>query len=71
MDKTNNPSKEVIVSCPTCQAQVIWNEQQKSKPFCSERCKLIDLGEWVAEEKRIPGDPVYSEVEVDYDNFLQ
>ncbi|MGB5641016.1 MAG: DNA gyrase inhibitor YacG, partial [Sedimenticolaceae bacterium] len=30
----------------------------KWRPFCSERCKLIDLGEWLAEEKRIPGERV-------------
>lgn len=39
-----------------CKTEVIWNKQHSFKPFCSERCKLIDLGEWAAEEKRIPGD---------------
>jgi Uncharacterized protein conserved in bacteria len=33
---------------------VIWNEQSPHRPFCSKRCQLIDLGEWAAEEKRIP-----------------
>ena len=45
------------VSCPTCGTQVAWQAGQRWRPFCSERCKLIDLGEWLAEEKRIPGEP--------------
>jgi endogenous inhibitor of DNA gyrase (YacG/DUF329 family) len=34
---------------------VPWRAQSKWRPFCSERCKLIDLGEWAAERYRIPG----------------
>ncbi len=59
--------KKIIVSCPTCKKTVLWN-QQPNRPFCSERCKLIDLGEWAAEEKRIAGDPVHPES--DYDSLL-
>lgn len=46
------------VSCPTCGATVLWQPQSKWRPFCSERCRLIDLGEWLTEEKRIPGEPL-------------
>lgn len=46
------------VNCPTCSKQVTWNETSPSKPFCSERCKLIDLGEWATEAHAIPGDLV-------------
>lgn len=42
------------VDCPTCGKKVIWNETNTFRPFCSKRCQLIDLGEWAAEEKRIP-----------------
>ena len=35
-----------------------WQEDQCWKPFCSERCKLIDLGEWASEGHRIAGEPV-------------
>ncbi len=59
--------KKITVSCPRCKKAVVWNEQPQ-RPFCSERCKLIDLGEWAAEEKRIAGDPVHPEF--DYDSFL-
>ena len=44
------------VKCPTCEAPVEWGPQSPSRPFCSERCKLIDLGAWAAEEHSIPGD---------------
>ncbi|EGL54624.1 uncharacterized protein conserved in bacteria [Methylophaga aminisulfidivorans MP] len=37
-----------------------WQKDQVWKPFCSERCKLIDLGEWASEGHRIPGPPVHS-----------
>lgn len=43
------------VSCPTCQAKVVWNEQSQFRPFCCKRCQLIDLGEWAEEQKVIPG----------------
>jgi endogenous inhibitor of DNA gyrase (YacG/DUF329 family) len=58
---TNN--KKIIVSCPTCQNNVTWDVQQKFRPFCCERCRLIDLGEWAAEEKRIAGDPAFIDSE--------
>lgn len=44
--------------CPRCSEPVTWNADAKWKPFCSERCKLIDLGAWFAEEHSIPGEPV-------------
>jgi endogenous inhibitor of DNA gyrase (YacG/DUF329 family) len=47
------------VACPTCGRAVKWTSAAKWRPFCSERCRLIDLGEWLTEEKRIPGDPAY------------
>lgn len=42
------------VNCPTCQTAVIWDETSAFKPFCSERCKLIDLGDWATEKHAIP-----------------
>jgi len=35
---------------------VAWTVKQRWRPFCSERCKLIDLGTWFDESNRIPGD---------------
>lgn len=44
------------VKCPTCGKPVAWTPDAKWRPFCSERCRLIDLGAWAAEEHRIPGE---------------
>lgn len=41
--------------CPTCQKPIAWSSENPFRPFCSERCKLIDLGEWASESHRIPG----------------
>ncbi|RUO66050.1 hypothetical protein SAMN06297229_0475 [Pseudidiomarina planktonica] len=46
-----------VVQCPTCQKNVEWGPQSEFRPFCSDRCRLIDLGEWANEEKQIPGEP--------------
>jgi uncharacterized protein len=42
------------VSCPTCANKNTWQPENKFRPFCSERCKLIDLGEWASESRKIP-----------------
>lgn len=44
-----------IVDCPTCGNKVEWTEQNKYRPFCSLRCKQIDLGAWAEEKYVIPG----------------
>ncbi len=43
------------VKCPTCGKKVFWDNTARWRPFCCERCKLIDLGEWASESHRIPG----------------
>ena len=42
------------VKCPTCKKLVEWNEENRWRPFCSERCSIIDLGAWADESHRIP-----------------
>ena len=44
--------------CPTCQRPLEWTADAKWRPFCSERCRLIDLGDWINEKHAIPGEPV-------------
>jgi len=36
----------LTVNCPHCDKVVEWTDEFEFKPFCSERCKLIDLGAW-------------------------
>jgi len=40
------------VACPTCGKLVPWKPESKWRPFCSGRCRLIDLGEWLDESHR-------------------
>lgn len=42
------------VKCPTCGAAVEWGPQSPFRPFCSERCRMIDFGAWASESYRIP-----------------
>ncbi len=38
-----------------CGKPVAWSPENRWRPFCSERCKLIDLGEWASERYRVAG----------------
>ncbi len=42
------------VKCPTCEKLSVWDKNNSFRPFCSERCQLIDLGDWASESHRIP-----------------
>ena len=43
-----------MVACPHCGTPVEWTAAARCRPFCSERCKLIDLGAWASEKYRVP-----------------
>jgi len=45
----------LVVKCPTCRKETPW-ENNPHRPFCSDRCKTIDLGAWVEERYRIPSE---------------
>ncbi|VAX02072.1 DNA gyrase inhibitor YacG, partial [hydrothermal vent metagenome] len=42
------------IKCPTCEKLVEWKPENPYRPFCCERCRLIDLGAWADESHRIP-----------------
>lgn len=42
------------VRCPQCGGESVYSADNKHRPFCSERCKLIDLGAWASESYRVP-----------------
>jgi endogenous inhibitor of DNA gyrase (YacG/DUF329 family) len=44
-----------LVKCPTCKRTLDWSASE-FRPFCSDRCRLIDLGAWLSEKHAIPGD---------------
>lgn len=50
-----------VVKCPTCKRAVEWSEAAVYRPFCSDRCRLIDLGAWLDEKHAIPGEPAADE----------
>ena len=47
-------SQPRAVTCPTCGKALLWTLANAWRPFCSERCKLIDLGAWATERYRVP-----------------
>ena len=55
----NNTSRQkesgqtLVVTCPHCAKEHQWNTDNRFRPFCSERCKMIDLGKWANEEYRV------------------
>jgi len=48
----------MLMKCPTCKDLVTW-EENPNRPFCSNHCKLVDLGIWSGSGYPIPGEPVY------------
>lgn len=54
------------MKCPTC-GKSVERGDNPFRPFCSERCKMIDLGRWVNEEYRVPGKPAHPESTDDSD----
>lgn len=48
--------KEKIILCPRCQQPSSLAMRNPYRPFCSERCKLIDLGQWASEAYKIPAE---------------
>ncbi|UXR64280.1 DNA gyrase inhibitor YacG [Bdellovibrio bacteriovorus] len=49
---TESQSRQV--KCPQCGRLALYSTENPFRPFCSERCRLIDLGEWASESYRIP-----------------
>jgi endogenous inhibitor of DNA gyrase (YacG/DUF329 family) len=50
--------------CPICRALVRW-DGNAYRPFCSERCQLIDLGQWATEQYRVPGPATDSSIDAE------
>ena len=49
-----SPDTVRLIACPHCTAPVRWEPASRFRPFCSERCRLIDLGAWASERYAIP-----------------
>jgi endogenous inhibitor of DNA gyrase (YacG/DUF329 family) len=57
------------VSCPTCQRTTQFAPDNPWRPFCSERCRLIDLGAWASEKFRVPAQAEDPETAPDTDRL--
>jgi endogenous inhibitor of DNA gyrase (YacG/DUF329 family) len=44
-----------MTTCPICGKPAGPRPENRSHPFCSDRCRLVDLGKWLGEAYRIPG----------------
>ena len=58
-------SRPLEVACPQCRKKVVWSEKNAYRPFCSDRCRLLDLGAWADGTHRIAGEPAMDETEID------
>lgn len=52
-----------VATCPICQKPVTPRSRNQSFPFCSPRCKTVDLGKWLSEEYRVPVEEESDEVQ--------
>jgi hypothetical protein len=51
---TDSPLSGRILACPHCGKATVFAPSNRWRPFCSERCRLTDLGAWATESYRIP-----------------
>jgi len=52
--KPTNAIAPKLVVCPTCGGESVYAASNVFRPFCSERCKNIDMGAWASESFRVP-----------------
>ncbi len=56
------------IKCPSCKTKINW-EGNKWRPFCSERCKMIDLGGWATEKFKVSQQGMFDESEQEIIKF--
>jgi endogenous inhibitor of DNA gyrase (YacG/DUF329 family) len=58
------PADDFTINCPICRKSTVWNGNE-FRPFCSERCRLTDLGNWASGEYCVPGEALPETDEAD------
>lgn len=53
------------INCPNCNAAILWSDLYPHRPFCSQRCKLIDFGDWAMERFAIAGELQHEQLSED------
>lgn len=56
--KGDAPRRPLTVNCPQCQQLAEFSPANRWRPFCSQRCRMIDLGAWANDEYVVPGHPI-------------
>jgi len=54
MNSSDSKKSQRKVKCPQCGRLAFYSPENKFRPFCSERCRMIDLGQWADEAYRVP-----------------
>ncbi len=54
-----------IVRCPTCGGDSLYASENPHRPFCSARCRNIDLGAWASESYRVASPPSGEDIDPD------
>lgn len=52
---TKDSNGQITVACPICHKTVVYSSDNPFRPFCSQRCKLIDLGAWANNQRALKG----------------
>ena len=55
-------NKSRLVACPTCKKLIEYSLKNKFRPFCCERCQMIDLGDWANENFKIPDKKILDDI---------
>ena len=55
-DDSSATAKPRLVSCPNCGGDSVYAPSNPHRPFCSERCRKMDLGAWASESFRVPAE---------------
>jgi len=55
--RADKPAKPRLVRCPACGGDSVYAPTNAFRPFCSERCKNLDLGAWASESFRVEASP--------------
>lgn len=58
-DSFVDSTKEKIFPCPVCRKSTRYHTGNLYRPFCSERCRMIDLGLWLEEDYRVAGEQAH------------
>lgn len=58
-----------VVPCPQCGKSSNYSQSNEFRPFCSERCKILDFGDWANESNRIAGEPSFENLEDDNNEY--